>query len=163
VAPLIIVLDQWTKRLVVGKLGLYESWAPIPALADWFEIHYITNTGAAFGLLQNANLLFIGIAVAVSTIIVIYYFRLPSGQWLLRLAMGLQLGGALGNLIDRLRVGNVIDFIHVQYWFVFNIADASLVVGTALMALVLLRQDLEERKKERLSESSEGAGETATH
>jgi lipoprotein signal peptidase len=62
-----------------------------------------------------------------------------------------------------MRVGNVIDFIHVQYWFVFNIADASLVVGTALMAFVLLRQDLEERKRERLAEGSEGAGETAAN
>ena len=79
-----------------------------------------------------------------------------------RRALGLQLGGAIGNLIDRLRVGSVIDFIHVRYWFVFNIADASLVVGVALMALLLLREDVQERKAQRLAESSEEAGEAAS-
>jgi signal peptidase II len=72
------------------------------------------------------------------------------------------LGGAVGNLIDRLRVGNVIDFIHVRYWFVFNVADASLVVGVALMALLLLRQDIQERKAQRLAEGAGEAGEAAS-
>jgi signal peptidase II len=162
VAGLVIALDQWTKRLVVANLGLYQSWAPIPALEGWFEFHYITNTGAAFGLFQNGNLFFIGIAIVVAIVVLYYYWHLPGGQWLLRLALGLQLGGALGNLIDRLRVGNVIDFIHVRYWFVFNLADASLVVGVAFMALLLLRQDVQERKAQSLAEAGEEAGEPAS-
>jgi len=162
VAGLVIALDQWTKRLVETNLGLYETWTPIPALEGWFEFHHITNTGAAFGLFQNANLLFIGIAIVVTIVVLYYYWRLPGGEWLLRLALGLQLGGAVGNLVDRLRVGNVIDFIHVRYWFVFNVADASLVVGVALMALLLLRQDVQERKAQRLAEGADEAGEAAS-
>ena len=162
VAGLVIALDQWTKHLVETNLGLYESWTPIPALKGWFEFHYITNTGAAFGLFQDGNLFFIGVAIVVTIVVLFYYWQLPGGQWLLRLGLGLQLGGALGNLIDRLRVGNVIDFIHVRYWFVFNIADASLVVGVALMALLLLRQDYEERQTQNLAESTEEAGEPAS-
>jgi signal peptidase II len=162
VAGLVVALDQWTKHLVVTNLGLYETWTPIPALKGWFEFHYITNTGAAFGLFQNGNLFFIGVAIVVTIVVLFYYWRLPGGEWLLRLCLGLQLGGAVGNLIDRLRVGNVIDFIHVRYWFVFNVADASLVVGVALMALLLVRQDFEERQAERLAESTEEAGEPAS-
>ena len=162
VAGLVIALDQWSKRLVETNLGLYQSWTPVPALKGWFEFHYITNTGAAFGLFQNANLIFIVIAIVVTIVVLYYYWRLPGGEWLLRLALGLQLGGALGNLIDRLRVGNVIDFIHVRYWFVFNVADASLVVGVALMALLLLRQDVLERKAQRLAEGAEEAGEAVS-
>jgi signal peptidase II len=162
VAAIVIALDQWTKYLVVTNLGLYETWTPIAALEGWFEFHYITNTGAAFGLFQNGNLFFIGVAIVVSIVVLVYYWQLPAGQGLLRLALGLQLGGAVGNLIDRLRVGNVIDFIHVRYWFVFNIADASLVVGVALMALLFVRQDLLERKAERLAEAAEEAGEAAS-
>jgi signal peptidase II len=162
VAGIIIALDQWTKHLVVANLGLYETFAPIPALEGWFEFHYITNTGAAFGLFQDGNLFFIGVAIVVSVVVLFYYWRLPAGQWLLRLGLGLQLGGAVGNLIDRLRVGNVIDFIHVRYWFVFNVADASLVIGVALMALLFLREDLLERKAERLAEGTEEAGGAAS-
>jgi len=162
VAGIIMALDQWTKYLVVANLGLYETWTPIPALKGWFEFHYITNTGAAFGLFQNGNLFFIGVAVVVSIVVLVYYWRLSAGQWLLRFCLGLQLGGAVGNLIDRLRVGNVIDFIHVRYWFVFNVADASLVIGVALMALLFVRQDFVERKAERLAEAAEEAGEVAS-
>jgi signal peptidase II len=162
VAGLVIALDQWTKHLIETNLGLYETWTPIPALEGWFEFHYITNTGAAFGLFQNGNLFFIGVAIVVSIIVLFYYWKLPAGQWWLRLALGLQLGGAIGNLIDRLRVGNVIDFIHVRYWFVFNVADASLVVGVALMALLLLREDVQERRAQRVAESGEEAGEAAS-
>jgi signal peptidase II len=162
VAGIVIALDQWTKHLIETNLGLYESWTPIPALDGWFEFHYITNTGAAFGLFQNGNLFFIGVAIVVTIVVLYYYWHLPGGEWVLRLALGLQLGGAIGNLIDRLRVGNVIDFIHVRFWFVFNIADASLVVGVALMALLLLRQDFAERKAAKLSEGAGEAGEPAS-
>jgi signal peptidase II len=162
VSALIIGLDQWTKRLVQTNLGLYETWAPIPALEGWFEFHYITNTGAAFGLFKNGNLFFIGVAIVVSAVVLYYYWHLPAGEWLLRLGLGLQLGGAVGNLIDRLRVGNVIDFIHVRYWFVFNLADASLVVGVALMAFLLLQQDFEDRRAQKPAEGTEEAGEPAS-
>ena len=154
VALAALALDQWTKYLVVSNLELYESWAPLPALAKLFTIHHVTNTGAAFGLFQNGSLVFAVVAIVVSVVIVLYYRHLPDGEWLVRLSLGLQLAGALGNLIDRVRVGHVIDFLDFQVWPVFNLADASIVCGVILLAYLLLR---EERQESRKLESADGA------
>lgn len=154
VALAALALDQWTKYLVVSNLELYESWAPLPALAKLFTVHHVTNTGAAFGLFQNGSLVFAVVAIVVSVVIVLYYRHLPDGEWLVRLSLGLQLAGALGNLIDRVRVGHVIDFLDFQVWPVFNLADASIVCGVILLAYLLLR---EERQESRKLESADGA------
>jgi signal peptidase II len=154
VALAALTVDQWTKYLVVSNLELYESWAPLPALANLFTIHHVTNTGAAFGLFQNGSLVFAVVAIVVSVVIVLYYRHLPDGEWLVRLSLGLQLAGALGNLIDRVRVGHVIDFLDFQVWPVFNLADASIVCGVILLAYLLLR---EERQESRKLESADGA------
>jgi signal peptidase II len=114
----------------------------------------VTNTGAAFGLFQNANLFFVIVGIVVSTAIVVYHRFVPDGMWLVRLSLGLQLGGALGNLIDRLTVGHVIDFLDFQIWPVFNVADSSIVCGAILLALLIL---WEERQEKRGLESAEGA------
>jgi signal peptidase II len=160
VALATVALDQFTKYLVVTNLALYESWAPIPALSSVLEIHYVTNNGAAFGLFQNGSLFFMIVAVIVSAVILIYSRHLPHGQWLLRVALGLMLGGALGNFIDRLRLGGqVIDFVDTHFWPIWNVADASIVVGVGLMALVLLREDRAER---RAADRREGAEEHAS-
>ena len=84
VAAVAVALDQWTKHLVASRLELYESWAPFQALASVFTIHYVTNTGAAFGLFQNGSLFFVIVAVIVSVVIVLYYRHLEEGQWLIR-------------------------------------------------------------------------------
>jgi len=154
VAIVALALDQWTKYLVVSRLEMYERWVPIPALANVLTIHYVTNTGAAFGLFQNGSLVLAIVAVVVSSVIVVYYRSLPGGQWLVRLSLGLQLAGALGNLIDRVRVGHVIDFLDFQVWPVFNLADASIVCGVVLLAYLLLR---EEQRESRHTESADGA------
>lgn len=146
VAALVAGLDQWTKYLVVSNLALYEAWAPIPALERIFTIHYVTNTGAAFGLFQDANLFFVIVGIIVSLVILIYYRYVPPGQWFVRLSLGLQLAGALGNLIDRLRTGSVVDFLNFQIWPVFNVADMSIIGGVLLLAVLLLRDDYLERK-----------------
>ena len=160
-AALIIALDQFTKHLVVSNLDLYESWVPIPALGRWLEIYHITNTGVAFGLFQGGGTLFALVPLAVSVAILFYYRSLPGGQWLLRLTLGLQMGGAVGNLIDRIRVGHVIDFIHVPYWPVFNVADSAVTVGTSLLVLLLLREEWRERKTAQTAEGAESVGESA--
>jgi signal peptidase II len=147
VAALVVGLDQLTKHLVVSRLALYEAWAPIADLSHVFTIHYVTNTGAAFGLFQNGNLFFVIVAIIVSAVILLYYRFVPGGQWFVRLSLGLQLGGALGNLVDRLRMGSVIDFLDFQIWPVFNVADMSIVGGVMLLAFLLLREDYLERKK----------------
>jgi signal peptidase II len=154
VAAVALALDQWTKYLVASRLELYESWAPLRTLANVFTIHYVTNTGAAFGLFRNGSLFFVIVAVVVSVVIVLYYRHLEDGQWLVRLSLGLQLAGALGNLIDRIRVGYVIDFLDFRVWPVFNLADASIVCGVILLAYLLLR---EERRESRQLESADGA------
>jgi signal peptidase II len=160
VAALLVAADQITKYLVVSNLGLYESWTPIPALKGRLDIHYVTNTGAAFGLFQNGGLFFVIVAVVVSLIILLYYRHLADGQWLIRLSLGLQLGGAVGNLIDRIRLGHVIDFIDVHFWPVFNVADSAIVVGVFLLAFLLLREDYAERDgKGETVDSSKSAGE----
>ena len=159
VAGLVVAADQVTKYLVVSRLGLYESWAPVPELARWFGIHLVTNTGAAFGLFQNGSLLLALVAVAVSVVIVMYYHNLPGGQWLVRLSLGLQLGGALGNLIDRLRVGHVVDFIDVHLWPVFNLADSAIVCGVGLLILLLLREDRSARRVIGTEQGPQSSGE----
>jgi signal peptidase II len=154
VAVVIIALDQFTKYLVVSRLGLYESWAPFPALAKWLEVYYITNTGVAFGLLQGGGRVYAIIPLLIGVGIALYYRTLSAGQWLIRLSLGLQFSGAIGNVIDRLRIGHVIDFIHVPYWPVFNVADSAVSVGTVLLVLFLLREEWREHK--------EGAGSVST-
>ena len=159
VAILVLGVDQYTKVLVATNLALYESWAPIPALAGRFDIHFVTNTGAAFGLFQNGSLAFAVVAALVSILIIVYSRYLPEGQWLVRLSLGLQLGGAAGNLIDRIRLGYVIDFLDVRFWPVFNIADSAVVCGVALLAVLLLREDRLDRERSRRVQHRGGSGE----
>lgn len=162
VAALTLALDQVTKYLVVSNLGLYESWAPVPGWAGRLDIHYVTNSGAAFGLFQNGGLFFVVVAVLVSAVILFYYRHLPDGQWLVRLSLGLELGGALGNLIDRLRLGHVIDFVDLHVWPVFNVADSAIVCGVVLLAYLLLREDRAERRKAKVADTPGSAGERAS-
>jgi signal peptidase II len=155
VAALVIALDQTTKWLVSTRMELYQSWAPVPSLADWFTITYTTNTGAAFGLFKDWALVFAVVAIIV--IVVIFYYQqfLEEGQWLLRVALGFQLGGATGNLIDRLRLGgHVVDFLDLRrvpilniHWPVSNFADISIVIGVALLILVMLREPQSDGQK----------------
>lgn len=150
----IVVLagDQASKYAVTSRLKLYEVWAPIPEWANWLRIHYVANTGAVFGLFQNGAPFFAVVSIVVSLAILLYYLFLPDGQSLVRFSLALQLGGALGNLIDRLLLGYVVDFVDLYIWPVFNIADMSVVCGAILLALLLLREDWQERKEARTSE-----------
>lgn len=146
VAALTLLLDQATKALVVGFLSPAQTWNFSPLLARWVSITYVTNTGAAFGLFPDQGLFFIVVAIVVVAVILLYTRRIPADQWLIRLALGLQLGGALGNLLDRLRYGYVVDFVDLNFWPlkewpVFNVADASIVLGVVLLALTILREE----------------------
>jgi signal peptidase II len=155
--PLLLALDQLTKYLVTSRLALYESWAPIPALSRLFTIHYITNTGAAFGILQNGNTFFVIVAIVVSVVLSIYYVTIPDGQRWFRLSLAMMMAGALGNMIDRLRVGHVIDFLNFQIWPVFNVADSSVVGGVLLLAVLLLLEERAERRQVQPAEETECA------
>ena len=134
-APLlgVVLLDQATKYLVKANLDLYEAW---PA-EGFFRIAYRTNSGSVFGLFpgQTVTLIFLSL-FAIGFLFYFYRTRAMSYP-MLRLAIGLQLGGAIGNLIDRLFLGAVVDFIDVGPWPTFNIADSSIVVGIFILALML--------------------------
>ncbi|MGA9531094.1 MAG: signal peptidase II [Anaerolineales bacterium] len=144
-ALVIVAIDQWTKQLVRARLVVGEVWAPIPALGPFIRIINWHNTGAAFGLFPDGGLIFTVIAVVVSVAILYYYPQISGSSWLLRLALILQLGGALGNLTDRLLRGPVTDFVAVGNFPVFNVADASISTGVGLLILILW---LEERSQE---------------
>jgi signal peptidase II len=147
-AGAIIVLDQITKIWVRNNLSLGESITPFPSL-PFFRILHWQNTGAAFGLLQDWGGVFAILAVVVAVLIVVYFPRIEGGDWSLRLAMGLQLGGAVGNLLDRLQHGYVTDFVSVGNFAVFNVADTSITLGVGLLLLsIWLTGDPEEEPQE---------------
>jgi len=162
---LILAVDQCTKWLVRENLALYEAWAPIPALARVFTITHVQNTGVAFGQLAGVGWLFMAVNLAVLIGILVYYPRIPAGQWLPRLAAILILAGDLGNVIDRVRTilivarqtGNlwtalpfasVTDFLDFQIWPVFNVSDLSLVTGIVIVAFLMLQQERARSREE---------------
>lgn len=143
VAALIIAIDQFSKLFIEIQLPLNHTWAPFPEYAHLFRFTHVSNTGAAFGLFPGGSPFFTVVAIAVAAIIVVYNFGLPAGHFLLRLALGLQLGGALGNLIDRFRLGHVTDFLDFGRWPVFNVADTSIVAGVVILGILMV---LEQRQ-----------------
>jgi signal peptidase II len=158
VALITILVDQATKAYVVAHLPLHDSWMPLDFVEPYFRFTHVHNTGAAFGIFPEGGLIFLVIAVVVSGIILYYYRQLPERMLLVRLALGLQLGGALGNVINRVQLGYVVDFLHVEYWPVFNVADSSIVIGVALLTLEMFREErrtARQKQAERARESSE--------
>jgi signal peptidase II len=145
IAGLVVALDQWTKYLVRVSLAIGEQWNPIDTLAPYVRIINWNNTGAAFGMLPSAGIFFTIVAILVSIAIIYYFPRVPREEHLLRLALALQLGGAIGNLIDRLLQGPVTDFISVGRFPVFNVADASISLGVFFMIIAMIQDS---RKKE---------------
>jgi signal peptidase II len=134
---LAIILDQVSKLVVDNTMQLYESIPLIP----YFNLTYVHNTGAAFSFLSEAGgwqrWFFAVLAFIISAVLSVWLARLQKHETLLALAISLILGGAVGNLIDRLSYGYVIDFLDVYYntwhWPAFNIADSAITLGVALM------------------------------
>lgn len=149
VAGISVALDQWTKWWVRGNIEFGGQWLPdwLAWLSPYARFVHWYNSGAAFGLFQEGNLIFTILAFIVIGAIVYYYPRVEGDDWTLKLAMGLQLGGALGNLIDRLTMGRVTDFISIGVFPVFNIADASISVGVAVLLLGIWLKEREEKLK----------------
>lgn len=152
-AGVIIILDQWTKAIVRQFLNLGDMWMPLGWLSPYARVVHWYNTGVAFGMFQDKNLLFSILALTISVLLIIFYPKLTEDDWFLRIALGLQLGGSLGNLIDRIKIGHVTDFISVGNFPVFNIADASISVGVAVMILGLWVEEKKEKMK-KLSEEN---------
>ncbi len=141
-AALVVVVDQATKAVVLATLG--RGQPPVVVIIPGvLELVFRLNTGMAFSLLENASLVLTVVAAAASVALAVVNARLRSKEVLPRLALGLLLGGALGNLIDRLRVGAVIDFVYVSLinFPAFNVADSCLTIGVLLAAWVLSRNE----------------------
>jgi signal peptidase II len=139
IAAVIVVLDQVTKAWITAVLG--SGQPPIVVLPGVLELIYRLNTGMAFSLLVDASIFLTGVAIVAAVAMIVMNQRWRGRGWLPRVALGLLLGGAVGNLIDRLRVGAVIDFVYfVPINFpAFNVADSALTIGVVVMAWVLSR------------------------
>jgi len=147
---LTLVLDRASKILVVRFLPFEVPVAPVAALAKIFTFTYIHNTGAAFGMLPQAGIVFAFVQAIVAVALVIWYDRLPVRHLLVRIAVGLVSAGAVGNLIDRLHTGYVVDFLHFHFWPIFNLADSAVVAGVVVLgAYMLFGEDAAEKPTER--------------
>ncbi|HEX2991063.1 MAG TPA: signal peptidase II [Anaerolineales bacterium] len=149
IAAIIVFLDQWTKGLVRANLPFGATWLPesMQWLSPYARIVHWYNTGAAFGMFKDASMILTVLAFIVIGAILFYYPQVESDDWSLRLALSMQLGGALGNLIDRLTIGHVTDFISVGRFPVFNVADASITIGAVVLFLgVWIRERAEKQQ-----------------
>lgn len=157
IAGVVIVSDQLTKEWVRQTIPEYTSIIPVPALGEYFVFEHVRNYGAAFGILQNQSMLFVAIAFVVAIAILVYIKYLPMEQRFVRILLGLQLGGAIGNLVDRLNQGYVTDFVKmgvpgVYYWPNYNIADSSIVIGVIGLGIFILMEDLRQQRQKETNE-----------
>ena len=139
----IVILDQWTKSLVRANLSFNEVWMPVEWLAPYVRIVNWHNTGAAFGIFQGMNGVFLVLAFFIIAMILFYFPQIPVEDYYFRLALSLQMAGAAGNLIDRLYRGFVTDFISIGKFAVFNVADSCITMGVVVLMIGLW---IEERK-----------------
>jgi signal peptidase II len=150
VAVAAVGADQLTKAIVSNRLGLDESLHVVGPLS----IHHVENSGIAFGFFASATSLVIlltGIAVAW----MIYFFaRSGSRHPVLPIALGLVIGGSVSNLVDRVRLGHVTDFLDVRFWPAFNLADSFITVGVAILLLALVTTDRDHSRPPRVSEAT---------
>jgi signal peptidase II len=131
----VLIADQVAKAWALASLS-----PPVGAqdiFDGWFRLVLITNNGAAFGLLGGSNLLFVVVGLVICAMVVVYAY-LPSRTPILQAGLGLQLGGAVGNLADRIRIGHVVDFIQIRFWPIFNLADSAIVCGVGLLAYYVM-------------------------
>ena len=154
----ILFLDQWTKYLVVQKLPLYRG---VEVIQGFFNLTHMRNTGGAFGIFGGekggfGSVLFVAVSLIAIGAIVFLFIKIKENERMLALSFSLILSGAIGNLIDRLRYGEVVDFLQFYLsflpwhifnpWPTFNIADSAICIGIGLMALELLKRDQKKLK-----------------
>ncbi len=149
----VVLVDQITKHSVLSSMALGETRQPVPALAPFFQFTRSENSGSAFGFLPSAGDLFLVIALVIVIAMFFFYPRVPAGGWLTRVGIGLVCGGALGNALDRLQHGSVIDFVHYQIpgliSNVSNLADHAIVLGVILIFIDGWRGDRARQQSQR--------------
>lgn len=131
IAAAVVIVDRVTKIFVEQRFGV--PYGPREVVDHVLYLTVIRNAGAAFGMFQNFTQGFLVISVIVMIGILIYYWRLPAGDWSARLGLALVFGGAIANAFDRGVKGSVIDFIQVPHWPIFNVADSAVTVGVAVL------------------------------
>lgn len=150
IAIAVIAIDQWTKWLVVQNMNVGER---IPIIEGFFYWTSHRNEGAAFGILQGQMWFFYIVTIFVIGFVIYYLHKEARGRKWLGTALGLVLGGAIGNFIDRVLQGEVVDFIDVFIFTynypIFNVADMALVIGVGILIIIILREDVEQRKNEK--------------
>jgi signal peptidase II len=143
-----LMVDQITKQLVLNNLGIGASWPD----DGFFRFTFVRNDGTAFGFFQDNGTLLTFVSIGAVALIVYFYREAVMVSWFTRTALGLQLGGALGNLVDRFRHGYVVDFLDVGPWPIFNIADSVIITGiVALIAYFTLFGERGEKKESALA------------
>ncbi len=137
VVAIVVFIDQLTKQIISSTMEIGQSTAVI---GNFLYITYVRNPGAAFGMLPYQTAFFVVITVVVGVLILYYYRMLSDDHKWLRFGLSLQLGGALGNLIDRISGGYVVDFINFTVWPpVFNVADSAIVIGILIFLIAFWR------------------------
>jgi len=133
----IVFFDQLTKLLILKNFKLNQS---LPVLNDIFHLTFVKNTGAGFGILKGANIYLIFISLVVVGAIFYYFKKIGKNEILLQILVGFVLGGTIGNLIDRIRLGYVVDFLDFRIWPVFNVADSFITVGIIALVMYLWKK-----------------------
>lgn len=134
----VFLLDQASKLLIMSEMHRGQS---IPVIKNIFYITYIHNPGAAFGLLADRTPFFVAVSLLVVAGILVFHWKGRARGGVLPVALGLIAGGALGNLVDRIRFGEVVDFLDFRIWPVFNLADSAIVVGAGLLIIAVWRAE----------------------
>jgi signal peptidase II len=145
VAGIVLAVDQATKTLVRELMRLDQS---IPIFGDFLKLTYVKNTGAAFGMFSHGRPVFVVATILAICLILFYHMKTKETNVWFNIALGLELGGAVGNLIDRVARGWVTDFIHFKQFAVFNAADSAITVGVILLLVTLTIDMVREQKEE---------------
>lgn len=139
ISLVILIADQISKIWIVEQLGPEPALKYKTIIGDWFRFVYSQNTGIAFNFFPDMSPVFIITSVLISALVIYGYIaHLPNRSLFVQFSIGLILGGAMGNTIDRIRMGFVIDFIQVGWWPVFNVADSAITTGAVILAIYLL-------------------------
>ena len=138
-ASAVFLLDRLAKFIVLNNMCYGQSLKVLPNI---FHITFVLNNGTAFGLFKNRNAYLVSVSFLVIVFLILYIRKNMPKRALIQSALGLILGGALGNLFDRIVLGNVVDFLDFRIWPVFNIADSAITVGGIILAIAILTQNL---------------------
>ena len=140
---MVIAADQLTKEIIVRTIGPEADRHTIEIIPGFFHFTFVRNTGSAFGLFQGQSALLTVLAIGAIIFLAAYYFRKARHDSLVAIGLALQLGGAVGNVVDRFRYGYVVDFLDFPRFPTFNLADSAITIGVVLLMYALIFRDYE--------------------